>query len=165
MCVALVCLGQLPDELGARDGDVDDARHVLLEHHLALQRGGGIVKMDDNVFRALDGVEGLADQMLPGLHQHLDGHVVRNMAALDELPADFIFRFRGGGEADFNFLKAHVAQGLEKLQFLLQVHGIDQRLVAVPQVDAAPDGRFVDDAVRPLPVGKLDLLEGPILLI
>ena len=36
--------------------------------------------------------------VFPGLDQHLDGHVAGNVTALDELPADFIFRLAGGRE-------------------------------------------------------------------
>ena len=164
MGVPVKVLGQLADELGARDGDVDDPRHVLLKDHLALQGGGGIVEMDDDVFRAADSLKGLVDQMLARLYQHLDGNVVGDMAALDELAADLVFGFRGGGEPDFDLLEAHIAQGLEEFKLLLEVHRIDQRLVAVAQIDAAPDGRFVDDAVRPLPIGEIDLLKGDVLL-
>ena len=45
-----------------------------------------------------------------------------------------------------------------------EVHGIDKRLVAVSEVDAAPDRRLGDRLVRPGAVGKIDLLEGNVLL-
>ena len=105
--------------------------------------------MEDDVFGALDGLEGLADQVLPGLDQHLDGHIVRDVAPLDQLAADLILGLTGGGKADLDLLDADVHQGVKIFQLLLQVHGVHQSLVAVPQVHRTPDGGLGDDAVRP----------------
>ena len=107
--------------------------------------------MQDNVFGPLDGLEGLADEVLPGLYQHLNGHVVGDVAPLDELPADLVLRLGGGREPDFDLLHADVHQGVEVFQLLLQVHGVDEGLVAVPQVHRAPHGGFGDDLIRPGP--------------
>ena len=120
--------------------------------------------MHNDVLCAADGVKGLADQMFPGLHQYLNGHIVRDVSAFDEFPADFIFGFRSGGKTHLDLLESHIAQGLEKLQFLFHIHGIHQCLIAIPQVNAAPNGRLVNHAVRPLTVGQMNLLKGDILL-
>lgn len=112
--------------------------------------------MDDHIFRTLDRLKGLADQVLTRLHEHLDGHVVRNAVFLNQGAQDLIFRFARGREADLNLLHADVDQELKHLQLFLQVHGVYQRLVAVAQVNAAPDGRMVDHLVGPFAVLHLD---------
>ena len=48
------------------------------------------------------------------------------------------------GKADLDFLVAHLHQQAEHAQLALRVHRLDQRLVAVAQVDAAPDRRSRD---------------------
>ncbi len=85
--------------------------------HLPLEGGGGVVKVENDVLRPSDGVEGLADEMLPGLDQHLDGHVVRDVAALDELPADFILRLGGGGKPTSIPLKPMSHRALKNSSF------------------------------------------------
>ena len=162
--ITVIALGQLPNQLGAGNRNIDNARHILLEHHFALQRRGGIVKMHDDVFGAADRVEGLADEVFARLHQHLNGHVLRDVSAFDQLTADFIFRLRGGRKADLDLLEAHIAQRFEKFQLFRQIHRIHQRLIAVTEIHAAPDGCFVDHTVRPLAVRQRNLLKGNVLL-
>ena len=93
--------------------------------------------------------------MFARLHEDLDGYVVGNVAAFDEQAGEVVFDLRGGGEADFDFLEAARYQQFEKAQFLLDGHRVNQRLVAVAQIDADPDGRFVYHLVRPGAVGQL----------
>ena len=156
-------LGHLVDEVSRVGGNLGDAGHIRVEYHLTLEGRGGVIKMQDHVFRALDGLKGLFDQMIPGLDQNLDGHVVGDMAAVNEFPADFIFGFRGGREANLDLFHADVQQGMEIFQLFLQIHGVYQGLVAVPQIDGAPDGSLGDLTVRPGAVGKGDGLEGNVL--
>lgn len=120
--------------------------------------------MDDDVFGTPDRLKGAADQMLPGLDEDLDGHVVRDMAAFDQLAADSILRFGGGGKPHLDLLKAHIAESLKEFELFLHIHRIHQRLIAVPQVNAAPYRRFFDHPVRPLPVGQPDRREGSVFL-
>ena len=140
---------QLPDELGGVHGDLGDAGHVGVEHHLPLEGGGGVIEMEDNVLGSVYGLKGLADQMLSGLDQHLDGHVVGDVAALNEGADKLIFGLGGGGEAHLDLFHTDIHQRVEQLQLLLHVHGINEGLVAVPQVHGAPDG------------GRLQFLVGP----
>jgi len=129
-------IGQLLDQLGAGDGDVDDAVIVEAEHDPPLQR----------------------------LHQHLDGDVVRDRALLDERAHEVEVGLRGGGEADLDLLEAHLAQEAEHASLAIRVHRLDQGLVAVPEVDRAPDRRLGDDLGRPLSVGEGNGPEGNVLL-
>ena len=158
-------LAHLIDQVGGVGGDLGDAVGVHVEHHLALEGGGGVIEVEDDVLGTANGLEGLLDQVLPGLDQHLDGHVVGDVAALDQLAADLILRLTGGGEADLDLLHADVHQRVEILQLLLKIHGVHQGLVAVPQVHGAPDGGLGDDLVGPGAVFDLLGLEGNVLLI
>ena len=155
---------QLADQLCALHGDVHDAIHIFLEDDLALQGGGGIIKMNDYVFRALDRLKGLLDQLRPGLYQHLQVHVVRHQILFDEGTDNFIFRFRSRRKPDFNFFKADIDQRTEHAQLFMELHGRYQCLVAVPQVHAAPDGRLINNMIRPVTVFQRNLCKRDILL-
>ncbi len=146
-------LSELADELCPLHSNVDDPLHVGVEHHPALEGRGGVVEVDNHVLGPVNGLKSLANQMLSGLDQYLDGDVLWDKVLVNQGPEDFVFRLGSGGEAHLNLLKANVAEHLEELQLLLQVHGIDQSLVAVPQIHAAPDRGFCDGFVRPGAVG------------
>ena len=158
-------LGQLPDELGGVHGDLFYALHVGVEDHLPLEGGGGVVEVEDHMLGPVDGLKGLADEVLPGLDQHLDGHVVGDVSALDEGADELVLRLGGGGEPHLDLLDADVHQGVEELQLLLHVHGVHQGLVAVPQVHRAPDGGRFQLPVGPGAAGHLEGDEGDVLLL
>ena len=42
--------------------------------------------MYNHILGTLAGLECAANQVLPGLHQHLDGHIVRDHVLFDDLP-------------------------------------------------------------------------------
>ena len=88
----------------------------------------------------------------------------RDRVDLDEVAAEVEVGLRGGGEADLDLLEAHLHEGLEHALLALVVHRVDEGLVAVAKVDAAPDGGVGDDPPRPLAVRKVDGREGPVLL-
>ena len=161
---AVHALGQLAHELRAADRDVGDAVAVEVEHHAALQGRGRVVEVEDGAPAALDGLEGAADQRLPGLGQHLDGHVVGNAVFVDELAREVEVGLRGRGESDLDLLEPHVDEGLEHVQLAPSVHRVDEGLVAVAQIDAAPHRGAGDGAARPLPVRQIDRLERLVLL-
>ena len=121
--------------------------------------------MEDHMLGPVDGLKGLADQMLPGLDQYLNGHVVGDMPPLDEGADELIFRLGGGGEAHLDLLDADVHQRVEQLQLLLHVHGIDQSLIAVPQVHGAPDGGRFQLPVGPGAPGPFERDEGDVLFL
>src|SRR5690606_1198262 len=152
-------LGELLDQLGAFDGDTGDAVLVHPEHHPALQRGGGAAEVADGLLGAAERLEGAFDQLGPGLGEHLDHHVVGDPAFFDDLAYEVEVGLGGGREADFDLLVAHPYQQLEHLELAVGVHRVDQRLVAVTQVDGAPARRLGDDLVGPGAVGQPDRLE------
>ena len=119
--------------------------------------------MDDHVFRALDRLEGFADQMLACLHQHLNGDVIRDVVFFNQCAQDLILRFARRREADLNLLHADVDEELEHLQLFLQIHGVDKGLVAITQVDAAPDRRADDHLVGPFAAFHFDRGERDVL--
>lgn len=120
--------------------------------------------MEDHVLGALNGLKGLFDKVLPGLHQHLDGHVVGDVPAVDKGAEELILRLRGGGEAHLDFLDPDVYQSVEQLQLFCHAHGIDEGLVAVAQVHRAPHRRGGDALIRPGAVGQGNGLKGDVLL-
>ena len=148
-------------------GDIEHTLLILVEHHAALQHGGRVVEVHDGLRCALDGLEGAGNQVLAGLHQNLNGHVIRNVAVLDEGAHKIKVSLRGGGEAHLNLLVAHLDQQLEHGQLAVSVHGINQRLVTVTQIHGAPARRLLHNLVRPGAVGKVDnnlLVEGTVLV-
>ena len=112
----------------------------------------------------LDALEGAPDQELAGLGEDLDGHVLGNSVFFDQLAREVEVGLRRGREADLDFLEAHVDEGLEHVQLAPAVHRVDERLVAVAQVDAAPHRSARDGAARPLPIRQVDRLEPLVLL-
>src|SRR5690606_3897643 len=70
-----------------------------------------------------------------------------------------------GGEADLDLLVAHAHQQVEHAHLALGVHGVDERLVAVAQVDRAPAGGAGDATGGPGAVGQVHadlLVEGEV---
>jgi hypothetical protein len=159
----------LVEDLGARDrllvllaqpgalhGDVDDAVLVLTEHHLALEHRRGVVQVHDRLLGPGDGLVGALDQVLAGLRQHLDHHVVGDAVLVDQLADEVEVGLRGGREADLDLLVAHLHEQLEHRQLAGGAHRLDQGLVAVTQVDRAPARGRGDLLRRPGAVRQLD---------
>ena len=166
--ILLKFLRQVVKQLGARDGDFEDFFLGFAEDLLPLGEGGGVVEVDNRLFDPAEALEGLADDVFPGLGQHLDGDVVGDQVPLDQLPEELVLGFAGRREADFDLLKADFGQELEKFQLLFQVHRDDQRLVAVPQVDRAPDGGLFDVVLLHPPGGGVRdgvILAGVLLVV
>jgi hypothetical protein len=153
---------EVADEPGAGDGDVGDPRLVLAEDDAALQGRGRIVKMDDDAPGAADRLEAALDKLGARLRQDLDGDVIRDELLLDELADEVELGLRRRRESDLDLLEAHLHQEVEHAALALGPHRLHQRLIAVAQIDAAPDRRALDDPRRPLPVGQCDGSEGSV---
>ena len=110
--------------------------------------------MHDGAASALQRLEGAGDQLLAGLHQHLDGDIVGDLLFLDQPANEVVVGLAGRGKADLDLLDADLDQQLPETTFLGDVHRLEQRLVAVTQIDAGPDRCPVDGAVRPLAVAQ-----------
>ena len=120
--------------------------------------------MDDRAFDACQALEGPLDQLIARLGEDLDGDVVGYQVLFHQEAYKVEVGLRGGREADLDLFEAHRDQQLEEAPLALGIHGVDQGLVAVAEVDAAPRRGAVDGPVRPLPVGQRHRRVGPVLL-
>ena len=133
---------ELLAELGGVGGDLGDAVLVEAEHHPALEHRRGVVEVDDRVAGALQALVGALDQLGAALREHLDGDVVGDEVLLDELPDEVEVGLAGRREADLDLLEAHLHDGVEHPALAGRVHRVDERLVAVAEVDRAPQRRL-----------------------
>src|SRR6185437_13794051 len=153
-------LGRQRLDLARRfDGDLLDAVDAGAKHHVALQGRGRVVEMQHDALGALDRLEGALNQFRAALRQHLDGDIVGHLAAVDDGAHEIEIGLRGGGEGDLDLLEAHADEQVEHAVLALDAHRLDERLVAVAQIDGAPDRRVIDDVRGPLAVGQRDRLE------
>jgi hypothetical protein len=93
--------------------------------------------------------ESAADERLARLREDLDRHVVGNELLIDGLADEIELDLRRRRKADLDFLEADAREGVEHAQLARDVHGLDQGLVSIPQVHAAPDRRPRDHGVGP----------------
>jgi hypothetical protein len=112
------------------------------------------------VSRAFQRLEGPRDQFRPALHQHLQRHVIGHPAFFDAPAGKIEIGLRGRRKADLDFLEPHVEQQLEHPRLAVMPHRVDQRLVAIAQIDRAPDRRLGDLLGRPGPVAQIHLRIG-----
>ena len=73
--------------------------------------------------------------MLPGLRQHLNRDIVRYQILLDQRPAEQVLRLGSSRKSDLDLLKTHPQKKVEIAELLVQVHGNNQRLISVTQVN------------------------------
>ncbi len=154
--------GQLAAEAGGAHGDVDDAGAVQAEDHAALERGRGVVEVDHGPGRPPQGLETALDQLRPRLGEDLDRHVLRDQVLVDELAHEVEVGLGGRREPDLDLLEPAAHEQVEQPPLPRRIHRVDQRLVAVPQVHAAPPRRPSDHPGRPGPVGQRDGRDGPV---
>ena len=148
--------GTVTHDLRGVDGDLPDAFAIEAEHHASLRGRGGVVKMHDRALGALQRFERALDERRARLREHLHVHVVGDHVLLDEQAHEIEVGLRGRGKADLDLLVAHLHELPEHAELALGVHGLDQRLVPVAQIHAAPDGRLGDHLRRPGAVGQGD---------
>src|SRR5690606_29282520 len=145
----------LLDPLRARDRDLLDLVLAHVEDDLAERRRTRVVQVHHGLPGAGRGFDGAADQVLARLGQHDDGDVVGNALLVHQLAHEVEIRLRRGGDADLDCLETDLDHLLEETQLALDAHRLDQRLVAVAQVGAHPDGRLRNAAARPGAFGKV----------
>ncbi len=66
------------------------------------------------------------------------------------------------GKADLDLLEAELDQKIEHPPLAVGSHRLDQGLIAVPQIDAAPSRRPVYDLRRPAAVGQGNRRKGAV---
>ena len=96
--------------------------------------------MDHRPGCALDRLEGAADDVVAALGQHLHDDIGGDHVLFDQGAQELVLGLTGGGEAHLDLLEADLYQHLEELQLFCKAHRHDQRLIAVPQIHAAPCG-------------------------
>ena len=151
--VAVIVLCAFLDPAGSVLGDLDNSLAVHVEDDVPLQGRGGIVNVEDDILAALDGLKSPVNLLLPALGEDLDINVIRNHVVVDQFAKEIIFNLAGSGETDLDLLEAELQKKAVHLHFFADDHGIDQSLITVSEVDAAPDGCLLDLLVRPLPLG------------
>ena len=115
--------------------------------------------MYNRLLGATNAVVGLADQFFSRLRQDLNFDIIGDFTLLYQEADEIEIRLGRRGEADLNFLEAKLDQMAKHTQLALMPHRLDQRLVSVAQVHAAPDRGLVDDLRRPLSVRQIDRFE------
>ena len=146
----------LEADLGRVDGDLLAAFLVEAEDDPPLQDADRVVEVDDRPLRALQALVRALDQVAAALRQDLDRDVVRDEVLFDQLADEVVVGLRRRRKADFDFLEAHGHQGLEHLHLAARIHRVDEGLIAIAQVDRAPQRRLLDLAVGPLAVRKAE---------
>ena len=121
--------------------DCLDARHVQPEDDAPLRGRGRVVHMNDGTFCPAYRFESAGDQIIARLGEYLDGDICGNKVVLDEVAHELKIGFAGGRKTDFNLLESQIDEGVPHAHFALGPHGFDQRLIAIAQVNRAPDGR------------------------
>ena len=119
------------------------------EDDSAHDRRRGVVKVNNCLLDTLERFEGAANKGLPCLCEHLDRHVVRDQILVNKPAKKIVLDLRSRGEADFNFLEPDLHQCFKHLEFARNVHGFDQCLIAIAQINTAPDGRLGQDGIWP----------------
>jgi hypothetical protein len=147
------------DHLRAIHGDGDDLFLRLAEDILPLRRRGAVVHVDDHLLRAHQGLDGLLDQILPRLHKTLNGNIIGDALFFDEAAIEGELGVGGRGETDLDLLEATFHQRIKHLQFLTDVHRHSQGLIAIAEIDAAPQGCFGERLGRPLTLGQRNGIE------
>ena len=106
--------------------------------------------MHNRLLAAFNGFKGTVDQFFPALGQYLYPHIIRDQSAFDQLTQKIVFNLAGSRKAYFDLLKAKLDQILKHLDLFLHDHRINQCLVSVTKVYAAPDRCPGDLLVWPL---------------
>ena len=120
--------------------------------------------MENDLGCAVQSFHGALNELLARLAKHLNGDAIGNAPFVDDAANEVEVRLRRRWETHFDLRKADLEQQIEHAQLFLHVHRIDQGLVAVPQIDAAPAGRALQGAARPLPFRQVDGRERAILV-
>jgi hypothetical protein len=120
--------------------------------------------MNDCPRSAAQRLERPPDQLVTRLRQHLDRDVVWDQLLLDDLADEGEIGLRSGGEADLDLLEAEPQQEVPEAPLAVRAHRLDQRLVAVAEVDRAPGGRAVERLRRPVSVVQRDGRKRAVLL-
>ena len=151
------------DPLGALHGDAADVVARGVEDMPALRGRSGVVQVEDRVSRPAERLDAADDELLAALAKDLDRDVVGDQPALDQPATEIELDLRGARKTNLDLLEADAHQHRKVLEFLVHAHRLGERLVAVAQVDTAPERSARECAARPLAIREVDRREGPVL--
>jgi hypothetical protein len=100
---------------------------------------GAVVHVYNRAPRTAQAFKGAANQFLARLHQDLNRDIVRNAVFVNQAADEVELDLRSGRETDFDFLEADCTSKSNISNFSSTLIGIAKRLIAVAQIDAAPD--------------------------
>ena len=148
-----LCLGLLQCLLAhaacTLDGDVDDAGLVETEHDTALHGRGRVVQMHDRALSAAQRLERAFDQLGTRLREHLNDYIVGDQIALDQLAHEVEVCLRRRRKSDLDLLEARLDQQIEHPPLACRIHRLDECLIAIAQIHAAPQWRCGERAIGP----------------
>ena len=121
--------------------------------------------MHNGVLGTFDAFKRALDQIFAALHEDLDGHIIRNKILVDEVAAEIKIGLRGRWKADFNFLETDFEQGIPHPHLALMAHGLNERLIAIAQIHAAPNGGGRDLRIGPFAIRQMDRREGAVFVL
>ena len=81
--------------------------------------------MQNGVWRAIKAFNGAVDQMFARLGQHLNGDIIRNVPAFDQLAQEVEISVRCRREPDLDFLEPHIDKQPEHAHLAHAVHWLD----------------------------------------
>ena len=140
--VSFVFARQLLDKLCAVYRNLLDLVLGFLKHLLTLCYADRIVEVNNCTRSALASIEGLANDMLAALSQHLHGHIIGDHIVIDQRAEKLKLGFACRRESNLDFLKSNRQKNLVIFKLFFKAHGNHKALVAVAHIHRAPYGRF-----------------------
>src|SRR5262249_26894061 len=93
-------------------------------------------------------------EVVAGLSEDLDGHVLGNVPLGHEPPDEVELRLRRSGKTHLDLPEPQADEEPEHLELALVAHGLDESLIAVAKIHAAPGRRVLDAAIGPGAIGQ-----------
>ena len=132
--------GVLVEQLGLTGSEFDNSLFIKAKYHIAHDRRRCVVQMNNSRFYTRQSCKSTLNQGLSGRGQHLYRHVIRNEVAINQLAQKVELDLRCRWKSDLDLLEADVNQRLEHFQFARNIHWLNERLIPIAQINAAPHG-------------------------
>jgi len=155
-------VSQVSDHRRVMRREFNDLVIVHAQYHPPHHRRHSVVQVNNRTTRAAQRFERSLDQWLTRLRENLDRHILGNEIAFDQQAHEVEIGLRGRREPYLDLLETDAHQHLEHAQLALCIHRFDQRLVAITEIGAQPNGRARKNDVRPSSVGQGNGREGAI---
>ena len=151
---------------GAVNGELLRGFLVIAKHDVAEDGCGRVIQVDRGPREAFESINGPVNKVGAGLGKNGDGDVFGNRVIVDEGTDEVQVGLGGGRETNLDFLVSHSHEQIEHGSFAGGIHGLNECLVAVPQVGREPAGCLRDALAGPLTVRQVNgvcVEEGPVL--